>query len=165
MIRLYVVLILVFLLLFVLRWVHRQPPEKLANLLRKLGWFVVIGIFVVLVMLGKLNWLLGVLGIFFAFLGRLLPVFLRYAPILQRIWFMFAASRQGGRADEKAPRNNSNSMTMRQAYQILGLKSGCTEKEIIQAHKRLMIRVHPDKGGSDFLAAQLNTAKSVLLNK
>jgi len=28
-----------------------------------------------------------------------------------------------------------------------------------------MIRVHPDKGGSDFLAAQLNTAKSVLLNK
>ncbi len=164
MIRLYVVLILIFLLLFSLRWVRRQPPEKIAMLLRKLGWFVLIGIFVVLVMLGKLNWLLGVLGIFFAFLGRLLPAFLRYAPILQRIWFMFAASRQG-RADEKTPSNNSNSMTVTQAYQILGLKPGCTEKDIIQSHKRLMIRVHPDKGGSDFLAAQLNTAKSVLLNK
>jgi curved DNA-binding protein CbpA len=56
-------------------------------------------------------------------------------------------------------------MTVEQAYQVLGLKLGCTEKEIVQAHKRLMIKVHPDKGGSNFLAAQLNRAKSVLLDK
>ena len=164
MIRLYFVLILIFLLIFVLRWIQRQPPEELANLLRKLGWVVLISAFVVLVALGKLNWLLGLLGIFLAFLGRLIPALLRYAPILQRVWFMFVSSRKGG-AGPKTPRNNANRMTTEQAYQILGLKSGCTEEEIVKAHKRLMIKVHPDKGGSDFLAAQLNVAKSVLLGK
>jgi len=152
------------LLIFVLRWIQRQPPEELANLLRKLGWVVLISAFVVLVALGKLNWLLGLLGIFLAFLGRLIPALLRYAPILQRVWFMFVSSRKGG-AGPKTSRNNANRMTTEQAYQVLGLKSGCTEEEIVKAHKRLMIKVHPDKGGSDFLAAQLNVAKSVLLGK
>jgi hypothetical protein len=164
LIRLYFVLLLIFLLVFVLRWIQRQPSEELANLFRKLGWVVLISAFVVLVALGKLNWLIGLLGIFLAFLGRLIPALLRYAPILQRVWFMFVSSRKGG-ADPKARRNNSNSMTVEQAYQVLGLKLGCTEKEIVQAHKRLMIKVHPDKGGSNFLAAQLNRAKSVLLDK
>ncbi len=143
---------------------QHQPPEQVANLLRKLAWGAIISVFVALVALGKLNWILGLLGILLAFLGRLLPVVLRYAPILQRIWFMFVSSRQG-HAGPEAPRNNTSSMTIQQAYQVLGLKPGCTEKEIIQAHKRLMMKVHPDKGGSDFLAAQLNRAKSVLLEK
>ncbi len=143
---------------------QRQPPEQVAKLLRKLAWGAIISVFVALVALGKLNWILGVLGVFLAFLARLLPALLRYAPILQRIWLMFVSSRQG-HAGPETPKSNSSGMTIQQAYQVLGLKSGCTEKEIIQAHKRLMIKVHPDKGGSDFLAAQLNTAKSVLLEK
>jgi hypothetical protein len=143
---------------------RHQPPEQVAKLLRKLAWGAIICIFVALVALGKLNWILGLLGVFLAFLARLLPALLRYAPILQRIWLMFVSSRQG-HARPETPKSNSSSMTIQQAYQVLGLKPGCTEKEIIQAHKRLMIKVHPDKGGSDFLAAQLNTAKSVLLEK
>jgi curved DNA-binding protein CbpA len=55
-------------------------------------------------------------------------------------------------------------MSREQAFQILGLKSSATDEEIRLAHKKLMLKMHPDRGGSDYLAAQINLAKSVLLS-
>ena len=46
-----------------------------------------------------------------------------------------------------------------------GLQAGASEADIIQAHKHLMGRVHPDKGGSNYLAAQINLAKQTLLGR
>jgi curved DNA-binding protein CbpA len=50
-----------------------------------------------------------------------------------------------------------------QALEILGLKPAATEKEIRAAYNRLIKRLHPDVGGSDFFAKQLNDARDVLL--
>jgi hypothetical protein len=57
----------------------------------------------------------------------------------------------------------SGAMTKEEAYQILGLEPGAAATEIRKAHRRLMQRVHPDLGGSSFLAARINQAKDVLL--
>lgn len=50
-----------------------------------------------------------------------------------------------------------------EALQILGLSGNPSKEEIIQAHRRLINKLHPDRGGSDFLAARVNQAKDVLL--
>ena len=67
-----------------------------------------------------------------------------------------ATAGAGGTAD-------SGPMTDEQAYEILGLAPRASKSEIRSAHRRLMKRVHPDQGGSTFLAAKINQAKDRLL--
>lgn len=57
------------------------------------------------------------------------------------------------------------SMDEHEALQVLGLEPGATADAIKKAHRRLMAKLHPDSGGSTFLATQINQAKDLLLGK
>jgi hypothetical protein len=76
----------------------------------------------------------------------------------------------GGQAGSSGARSGparpaGGDMSVEEAYAILGLAPGADAEQIREAHRRLMVKLHPDHGGSDYLATQINRARDVLLHR
>jgi hypothetical protein len=74
-----------------------------------------------------------------------------------------AGERPRGSGD--GARSAGGDMTVEEAYAILGLAPGADAEAIKEAHRRLMVKLHPDHGGSDYLATKINRARDVLLHR
>jgi hypothetical protein len=86
-----------------------------------------------------------------------------------------AAARQWQRSAQAAPRAASTGpsddageralprrMSRREALEVLGLSEGASRDDVLREYRRLMKRLHPDVGGSSYLATKLNEAREVL---
>lgn len=76
------------------------------------------------------------------------------------VWRERAGTNEQSGGDET---ERTGPLSRNEAYEILGLEPGASEKEIIEAHRRLIQKLHPDRGGSGYLAAKINQAKDLLL--
>jgi hypothetical protein len=141
--------------------ISNAPADKRKNLVFWSTAGVIIGTLVVLAATGRMHWLYALGGSIAAFMPRVISA-LRYLPLINRFRQQYTQqkSQQSG---QQSARARSGKMTAEEAREILGLKPGASREEIIKAHKRMMQKVHPDRGGSDFLAAQINQAKDTLL--
>lgn len=87
--------------------------------------------------------------------------------ILASVFSMFGARTRASSDPWRrraAPRPRSE-MSREEAYEVLGLEQNASVKDIRAAHRRLIAKLHPDKGGGDYLARKINEARDTLLTE
>lgn len=162
MIRIFLAVVFIFLAFFVINKFKNRIPGFEASIKKKVGFYILLLAIILLAATGKLNSLFALVGIIIAFILRMLPLLMRYMPQLHSMW----GALNKGKAHSSGNTNQSTGkMTKAEAFEVLGLESSASEKEIVMAHRKLMQKMHPDRGGSDYLAAKINLAKKVLLAK
>ncbi len=164
MIRIYLVLALIVLAFILLNKFIKAPPEAISSGIKKTGLLLLILGVIFLAATGRLNWVFALLGVFIAFALRMFPYILRYIPQIHGLWVAFNKNKNSSSASGRS-KPDVGKMTREEALEILGLDSSASEQDIILAHRKLIQKLHPDRGGSDYLAAKINQAKKVLLRK
>lgn len=159
MIRLVLVILLIVTFHCSLRWILRRLNPKVHTSLKK-GGIVIILVIAVLLLSAQLSWIIPLLGALLAAIYRLYPYLLRYSLFFQRLWHH---SRHSTTNTNQKPNSKVMLMERREALEILGLNLGASKTEIVAAHRRLIQKFHPDRGGSDYLASRINQAKDTLL--
>ena len=150
-----------FVVLIRLLWLSARPNRASAGItLAAAALIVGLGI---LAATGRLHWLAAVGAAMLPFLRRGFGL-IRYLPWIRQLYQQTRS--QGPHAANSGSAGTapgSGDMSAIQARQVLGLGTHPNKEEVIAAHRRLMQKLHPDRGGSTFLAQQLNEAKRVLL--
>ena len=165
MIRIYLFLILAVIIYLCIKAFLRARPELIAKYARTASLIILGSGFIFLGVTGHLNGLFALIGVLIAFVLRAIPVLLNYAPSLHKAWQNFSTANPKASQNYQKRSSKENVMSIEEALEVLGLKTNASKEEIIAAHRKLMQKMHPDHGGSDYLAAKINLAKKVLLNK
>ena len=140
------------------RW-RALPVEERAAFAKKGAIYGAAIIVLALVLAGKAHWLMGVLAALLALLGRAVQ-FAQYAPLFKKFMGTEGSTQQNSSESSIA---TTTSMSRKVAADILGVDTSANSEEVKAAHKRLMQKIHPDRGGTDALAKQINQAKEALL--
>ena len=118
-------------------------------------FFLISIVVIFLVLTGRAHWISAIIVALIPLVKKLFLI-LRYLPILQRFSSYYRQKKQG---------ESKQSMSIKEAADILNVSENSSKDEIILAHKKAMQKNHPDKGGSKEIASKINTAKKRLLDK
>ncbi|MGK0375362.1 MAG: flagellar biosynthesis component FlhA [Arenicella sp.] len=138
------------------RW-QSLPESERASFAKKAVIYAAAAVVLGLVASGRAHWLMGVLAGLLALAGRLAQ-FSQYMPMFKK---MMGDEPEPSQAGSLA--SSKQGMTKQAAADILGIDVLAQPDDVRMAHKRLIQKMHPDRGGSDALAKQINLAKDVLL--
>jgi hypothetical protein len=156
--------VILILVLWAVNAFSKADPKQAARMLRSIGGYAALIFAVFLLFRGEIAAAipLGALGL--GLLGRIwLWPTVYYSHGGQAGWRDYA---QRDAASGSGPRSSSGGkMTEQEAYEILGVEPGASAQEIARAHRSLMKKLHPDQGGSTYLAARVNAAKDTLLRR
>ena len=162
MMRLISLLILVFFIAVMLSprlraWLWARAP------------FLVLGtigaIAVALAATGRLNWIFAAIGAALPIVWRLASL-LRFLPWITRLFGIGSAQARTGKNEGNQQRKpGTNRMSCEEAAEVLGIEPNADREAVLAAHRRLMQKLHPDRGGTDYLAARLNEARDRLLGE
>jgi len=158
------ILIIVAVIVLVMMWwrsVRVRPEAERRGYILKSVALALAGVMIVLAAAGRLHWVVAAVGAVVAFIPRLLGL-LKYIPLIDRLAKGYRGNQQQQQGGN-APGSAKGAMSRDEALSVLGLKDGATRQDVVDTHRRLMQKVHPDRGGSDYMAAQLNKAKETLL--
>lgn len=151
-----VLALIAYLLWFKIKKTKGEEKKKLLIWAIAGGSIIVLGL---LAVTGKLNFITAAITGAVAMLPKAAQL-LRFLPMLDKFRQQANKPNQQQNNQTSTP---SNVMSQQQAREVLGVTATASKEEIIKAHRRMMQKVHPDRGGSDFLAAQINQAKETLL--
>jgi len=145
--------------LYGLAYLRRQPPLARRKVIARYALYILALVLIGLALSGRLHWLGAVIAVLLPFMQRLLQLTLKAWPFL-RFWHK---RRTANTQQQEPPQTPIGQLSREQACAILGLSANPSAADITSAHRKLMQKLHPDRGGSDYLAAQINLAKDTLL--
>ena len=140
---------------------HKITRSKGDERKKMIFWGIIVSLGAILAILavtGHLNIITAAIAGLVALLPRAMQ-FARYLPFINRLYQQSNQQHQ----QAQTPPPGKQAMSPDEAREVLGLRPGHTKDDLIQAHRRMMQKNHPDRGGSDYLAAKINKAKDTLL--
>lgn len=147
--------------IFFLRWVRKQPRNKQIQA----SLIMLAVVLIIMAATGRLNWVFPAIAALLAFAQKLVGL-LNYLPFFQKLFGMKPDQDSNtGTESNNGTSPASTSMTTEEACKVLGVDENASKEEIIEAHRKLIQKIHPDRGGNDYLAAKINQAKDFLLGK
>jgi len=156
------VILLVIAGLMAKRWYQQQPPQARKKILWRSATGAIVVMLLTLAVTGRMHWLFALIGALLPFLRGILGLGITLLPLWLR--------RKPKEPTQEQPKRaaTGSELTIDEALEILGLtelnKPDITFSTVTEAHRRLIQKVHPDRGGNAYLAARVNRARDILLD-
>ncbi|SCA55217.1 conserved exported hypothetical protein [Candidatus Terasakiella magnetica] len=158
---LFILLILAFFYVLV-KWYVQARPRDVLTVAKWIGIIFVSLLIIRLLFSGKFWLAMAALPALFVWFERFRTLF--HIGKTVRGWYKGEAPSQQQAPPPPPQQEGRSFMSREEALDLFGLEEDATAPEIKAAYHRLIAQVHPDKGGSDYLAAKINQAKDILLN-